>query len=280
MISKQSSLSIVHSKDSILTDYSHKMSVYGRDEVTLSISSADDFLYIGFYKQINSVYIDITSESLGEGSSVLEYWNGNAWTQVINQSDDTLGLHRSGFIRWDKELNKESKNTINNTNQHWYRLTLSTDRDDLSVTGMNLVFSDDYELSLEQPYILDSSFLGNSKSHIKTHAAVKREIIQRFRNKNYVKYDSSTGKKEDITIWDLHEIEEVKLASTYLALSKIYFHLSDEPDDIWAIKSKTYEDKFNKYINVARLSVDIDDNGSLTENESKTPVMSTRYIGR
>ena len=115
-------------------------------------------------------------------------------------------------------------------------------------------------------------------SYIKTHAAVKREILQKFRNKNYIVYNVD-GNKEDINVWDLLDIEEVRLAASYLALSKIYFGLSDDEDDVWNSKSKYYEGKFNKYINIASLSIDIDDDGLMSDGEDK-PAFSTRFMSR
>ncbi len=275
MIDKTSSLTIIHDDNSVMSDYSHKMSVYDRDAVTLPITSSEDYIYIGFKKPINASYINITTQAGTEGSLNLEYWNGSIWASVSNLSDDTYGLYRSGFIRWDRELTNQVKNEVNSISKYWYRITLAQDRENIEVKGWNLVFSDDYELSLEQPYISDSEFLGNNLSHIKTHAAVKKQIIQKFRNQNYIKYNKVTGKIEDITIWDLLDIDEVRLAATYLALSKIYYQLSDNPEDDWNRKSLDYEDKFNQYIKVARLSIDIDDDGLASPSENKPLFKST-----
>ncbi len=279
MISKSSSLTILHDSNSTTTDHSHKMSVFGRDSVTLSINSTEDYLYIGYHKPINAIFINITTQEDLEGSLSLEYWNDSSWSSVTNKSDDTLGLYRSGFIRWDREYTNQVKNEVNNESKYWYRITLSQDRTDIAIQGCNLVFSDDYELSLEQPYINNQEFLGSESSHIKTHAAVKREIIQKFRNKNYIKYNSSTGEKEDINVWDLLDIDEVRLAATYLALSKIYYQLSDDQEDVWASKATSYEEKFNKYIAIARLSIDVDDDGLIAPDENK-PSFSSRVISR
>ena len=278
MIDKRDALTFIHEDNAVFTDYSHKMSVFGRDSVTLNISSLEDYIYVGFHKPINAFYINITTPNGAEGSISLEYYNGSDWNSVTNKSDDTLGLYRSGFVHWDRELSGQSKHSVNSQSMYWYRIRPDQDRTGIVLEGLNIVFSDDYELSLEQPYIGDQEFLGSESSHIKTHAAVKREIIQRFRNKDYIKYNSN-GEKENITAWDLLDIEEVKLAATYLALSKIYYQLSDNPQDVWESKSNTYMEKFNRYIEIARLSVDVNDDGIVSPSENK-PAFTNRYMRR
>lgn len=255
--------------------------MFGRDNQTLTFTTLEDYFYIGFSKPINAVYWDIIAEPSdahdSHDISTVEYWNG-AWTAVSDLSDDTLGLHRAGFIRWDKDVTDQVENTVDSSTMYWYRINSNEDRVNVEISGINLVFSDDYELSLEQPYISNSEFLGAEDSHIKTHQAVKKEIIQKFRNKNYTKIDSD-GNPQDINVWDLHDIDEIGLAATYLALSKIYFQMSDNPEDVWGSKSKVYEDKFNKYINIARLSLDTNDDGVEDSGELKQP-SKTRYMTR
>jgi len=283
MIDKRTTLTVFHDDNASFTDYSHKMGAFARDSVTMTITNAEDYIYVGYHKPINAVYVDITTPNGSEGINTVEYWNGTAWANVNGQSDDTLGLFRSGFIRWDKKngdtANDHVANEVNSVSKYWYRVRPSADRTGITLSGLNLVFSDDYELSLEQPYISDSEFLGSESSHIKTHVAVRKEILQKFNNKDYYVIDEVTGDKEDVTCWDLLDIDEVKLSASYLALSKIYNQLSDNPEDVWAVKSAQYEDKYNKYINIARLSVDVNDNGTKDAVENK-PGFKTRYFSR
>jgi hypothetical protein len=279
MIDKRMNLTVKHDDNGSFSDYSHKMGAYGRDAITLTITSAEDDVYVGFAKPINAMYVDITSAAGSESTMTLEYWDGSAWTSVSELSDDTMGMNRSGFIRWNREenLTDYAKNAVDGQTMYWYKLNPGADRTDIVLSGLNLVFSDDYELSLEQPYISDSEFLGNESSHIKTHVAARNEIIQKFRNKNYVKIDPISGDPEDITPWDLLDIDEVRLAASYLALSKIYYQLSDNPEDVWAIKSVEYYNKFEKYVNVARLSVDTNDDGIQDDVENKRPYKNRHF---
>lgn len=277
MIDKRSSLTILHEDNSVFSDHSHKLAAFGRDNLTLDLTAAEDNLYVGFEKPIHSFYIDIPTPDGGEGSLTLEYWNGSSWVSTFELSDDTFGLYRSGFVRWRNSekntISDQAENEVNGIKKFWYRLSFDTNRT-VGVSGLNLVFSDDYELSLEQPFISDSEFLGSASSHIKTHAAVRREILQKFNDKDYFKYDDETGRKEDINAWDLLDIDEVRLAATYLALSKIYSQLSDNPEDVWNEKSGKYKEKYDKFINLARLSVDFNDDGIKDDAENSVTFKS------
>lgn len=277
MIESKSSLYIKYDADGTYTDYSHKCSNFSRDTFTITLDEATDYIYIGFKKPINALYFNHNSTGYTEGSLTLEYYNGSTYTPVSTLADDTFGLYRSGFIKWERSLD-HAESTEDSTQAYWYRLRVSAARTDLEISGINLVFADDYELSLEQPYINTPEFLGNLSSHIKTHAAVRNEVIQRFRNKNYIKVNQQ-GQKEDINVWDLHDIDEVKQAAVYLAISKIYSNMSDDPTDVWQAKADEYYQKFEKYIQIATLSLDTNDDGIETNEERATP-FQTRHISR
>lgn len=259
MIDNHTKLAIKHDKATVFADYSYKMASYGKDTVVIDLTSATDYLYIGFHKPINSLYINHLTKGLLESSIVLECYTDSGYTTITELSDDTLGLARSGFIKWSNP-NVQSKHSVDGSELFWYRVKANDDRENLELAGVNLVFADDYELELEQPYIANSEFLSNQSSHVKIHAASRNEIIQYFRNKDYVKIDSN-GVKQNINAWDLHDIEEVRQAAVYLAISKIYGNMSDSPDDIWASKSDMYLGKYGRAIQLASLSLDTNDDG-------------------
>ena len=279
MINRNTILDIKMDDNGTFTDYSQEMVAFGRDSITLSIANATDYLYFGFEKPINAVYIDITTANGVKGTSTLEYWNGTSWTALANSSDDTQGLFRSGFIKWDREQTDQVSNSVDSTSKVWYRIKPSVDRTGIVVSGINLIFSDDYDLSLEHPLINSDVFLGDEASHIKYHVATRNEMLAKIAQKNYIKYDATTEEKEDINAWDLHDIDEISLAATYLTLAKIYNAMSDNPEDANAEKNKQYKQKFNEYFQLATLSLDLDDDGALDDNENK-PYFKTKFMSR
>lgn len=278
MIDLNSSLTLLHDDNSVFTDYSHKVASFGKDKITLTVTNSEDYLYVGFNKPINAIYVNIESQSGTEGSLNVEYYNGANYVSLSGVSDDTLGVYRSGFIQWPKEQTDQAKSTVDSREMYWYRFKPSVDRTAIVISGLNLVFSDDYQLSLEQPLINTTEFLGDEVSHIKSHVASKEQIIQKFRNSDYVVTDID-GNKQNLNIWDLHDIQEVRLAATYLALSKIYYNMSDDAEDVWNVKSKDFNSKYEKFIQIARLSVDINDDGIIDDVENK-PRTKTGFMYR
>lgn len=268
MINTNSSLTVLHDDNSTFVDYSHKVASFGRDKITLNIINAEDYIYIGFSKPIHAIYINVETQSGTEGSLNAEIYDGSNWVSISSVSDDTLGMYRSGFVQWDRAQTNQVESSVNSITKYWYRFKPSVDRTGIVLSGLNLVFSDDYELSLLQPYINSSEFLGSESSHIKIHSAVKNEIIQKFSNADYI-ITEADGVRRDINIFDLHAIHEVKLAATFLAISNIYYNMSDDADDVWSIKSKDYNSKYEKFINIARLSVDVNDDGIVDDVENK-----------
>jgi hypothetical protein len=116
-------------------------------------------------------------------------------------------------------------------------------------------------------------------SHILTHAACRNEILQKFRAKDFYKLDSD-GNKQNINAWDLLDIAEVKQGAVYLAMSKIYYNMSDSENDIWAIKAGEYFNKYESMINIAATTIDFNDNGASDDQNIVIPSGGTRYMYR
>jgi hypothetical protein len=279
MINVKELLTVKHEASLAFVDYSHKTNNFGRDVVSIELDSSD-FLYVGFRKPINAFYFNHTSTYENEAVLSLEVYNGTSWVEASGKADDTLGLKRSGFIKFDRDQVGQVSHTVDGSNLYWYRLSVSEAREELKIEGINLVFADDYELMLEQPYITLPEFLGKiaTTTHILIHAACRNEIMQCFRNKDY--YKMSNGVKEDINAWDLLDIEEIRQAAVYLAMSKIYFNMSDANDDVWANKSYEYRTLYTKMIQVASLSLDVNDDGVVTSNENKPPKINSTFMSR
>ena len=279
MIDNKASLNVKHDDNGVFTDYSHKAANYGRDSFTFTLDSTTSKLFVGFRKPITGFYVDILNTDYTlEGTLTVEYWDGSNWVSVQDLADDTLGLLRSGFILFEREQANQVENEVDSLSKYWYRISSDTTRMNIDISGINMIFSDDYTMSLEQPVINDPAFKGSQASYVKIHASVRDEILQRFNNKDYIKR-TEDGRIENLNVWDLHDILEVKQGATFLALSKIYYNVSDASDDVWADKSAFYFNKYNKMINIARVSLDVNDNGIPEVSEEKV-MFATRRIRR
>ena len=138
--------------------------------------------------------------------------------------------------------------------------------------------SDDADLKREFFEIDNANILPPGEaSHIIHHVAARNYIVQRLINLGYVKYDS-TNTKISMTYWDLHEISEVRQAATQLALAKIFFNLSDSPDDTWWSKYLSYQDKFEEAFKSVTLSFDTDNDGLVDQDENLKQRKVTRWV--
>lgn len=273
MLDKFHTLSVVHNE----TDYTPVTREFALDELELDFTTAP-YIYIGHRKPINAVFFNIIEQEANNPSITTgEYYNGTEWRPLADFTDHTRGFYRSGFLKFNRVQDGISLYEIADKTEYWYRFRSEVLLESLKIEGVGLVFSDDIQLQREVPLITDVSFLGSRKSHILAHTAARDEIIQKFRNKDYIVRNG--GKYRNLEVFDLHDIDEVRLASVYLALSKIYLNSSDSPTDTWADKANLYRDYFNKYINIARLSVDVNDDGEEQSSENK-PILKNKYITR
>jgi hypothetical protein len=279
MIDLKSTLTVKTELETTFSDISSKTANFSRDLVTITLLDTSDHIYVGFHKPINSFYFNHNTVDLTEATMTLEFYNGSEWVACSDLADDTLGLKRSGFVNFNRVQLNQVVNAVDGLSKYWYKITISAGVTDLVISGINLVFADDYSLLLEQPYVTMPEFLDTQLSHILIHAACRNEIIQYFRNKDYYKIDAQ-GVKQDINAWDLLEIEEVKQSAVFLAMSKIYFNMSDTNDDIWAVKANDYRERSLKMLQVASLSVDFNDNGLSDAPEQKMAKLNSTYMSR
>ena len=280
MIKINEKLTILHDDNSVFSDFSNELVGFDRDSASLTFVAAEDSIYVGFYKPINVFYAEFTTPNTNAATLAVKYWNGSAFTAVDGLHDDTDGFTRSAFVKWDRnqenasEVQDEATTTINSTVLYWYKIDLSVDSSAMVIAGLNIVFSDDQDLKREVYEV--SKFLPvGVTTHILSHVSARDEIIQNLNIIGKIKKDTDTGWLENITAFDLLDISEVKLASTYLTLSKIMFASSDEIDDIYSVKAGKYEDLAKNIINNIRLKTDYDDDGKDDQSENNSSLSGT-----
>lgn len=274
MINPNTKLNVFHNS----TDHSNDAFDFTRDNFDLTLLSTD-YLYIGYYKPVHMVYLALESAQNVANSLTIEYWNGSAWESVSNQFDDSKGFTRSGFIQWDKP-SAQSTNTVNTISKYWVRIKPSVDQGEVEVKGINIIFADDQDLITEVPEITDVNHLAGKTSHILTHVAVRNQIIQDLNNKDYKKTNPSTGLNEDLTCWDVLDANQLKQAAMFLALAKIYFNFSDNPEDKYYQKYQDYMARYRDAYNLSSLYLDSNDDGVLNPTEQQSEGFSIIRIKR
>ena len=274
MIDSRNKLKVLHDDNSVFSDYSLDAADYIRDEFTIQLTAAEDYLYVGYSRNFGACYVELTTANTNSNTLGAEYWDGSAW-QSLDVQDETRGFTRSGFLQWDKSLLNST--TVNSEEAYWVRLKPDADHSATLVRGINIVFSDDAQLKREFFEIDNSNLLPlNESSHITTHVAARDMIIQQLRNMGYIKEDANYD-LHIMSAWDLHDIMEVREAAKFLALAKIFFNLSDSIEDNWWQKYREYQDKFEEAFRLARISLDLDNDGVKDDVEDSRKRRSWRW---
>lgn len=255
-------LYVLQEKLAQFNDYSDDMQDYLRDEVAITYVALEDSFYIGLYKPFDTSFVELDIASLIP-NTLSATINGNA----IKLKDDTKAFTRSGFIKWDKPSDWTPE-VIDGVEAFWIKLNFTNDFD-ATLKGINLVFSDDNDLSQEISN-LDKMLAKGDSSFIRFHVASRNEIIQTIRNGGMIKevpQDNGADKYENITKWDILDVGEINQASIYLTLSKIYFDISVNPDDKAYLRFRDYQGMFGKAFALFYKKLDLNDDGKYEQKD-------------
>lgn len=258
-------LDVIYSDGGTETNYSADAQDFKRDNFAITLTT-DDFIYIGYHKPINALYVAMATANTNSTSLSVEYYGESLWT-ALTVSDDTRGFSRNGFITWERP-DDPADLTVAGLERCWIRIAVNDDSSAINFQAINLVFSDDNDICQEVPALDDACFYpAGQTNHLIQHVAAKNYIMSRLRSLGYVKYDSNG--EQNINEWDILDIFEMRQASTYYTISQIYFNLSDDPDDQYWAKYKEYDKKFEEAFALGRLRVDLDDDGQVDTNEKR-----------
>lgn len=258
MIDPVIKLTVMHDDDSSFTDYSNEMVDYLSRNSTITMSVAD-YLYIGFHKPFNAVYMAFQTANTNVATMTVEYYDGTTWVSGLTH-DDTNGMTRDGLVSWDK-TDMEST-TVNSIAKYYVRIQLSALSTAMVIRGINMLFSEDRDLQQEYFEITESDFLPSGfTSHLPKHVAARNEIMQELKRRGNQTQNQNTGLLSDINVFDLHDVFQIREAAKHLALSKIFFNLSDNVDDHWFRKFEEYRDKYKIAISLYNFSYDEDGDG-------------------
>lgn len=279
MIDPDTKLTIFHDDNGTFVDHSDEAADYSRDDFTVELVAADDFLYIGFRKDISGVYVQLTTPNTNASELSAEVYNGTSWVGH-DITDETKGLTRSGFIFWDRPAQDAAE--VNSVSLNWIRIKTDVDHSATAIRAINLVFSDD-NLLKQEFYSIDHEQIlpGNETSHILTHVSVRNRIMQKLRNLGYVKWrngDPTRPRKYKLDQWDLLDVFEIRQAATYMALEKIFFEIADGPDDNWYQKYEDYKQLADEAFALALSSIDTDDDGVKDADENQAVHEAKRLI--
>lgn len=258
-------------------DYTEELGDFLEEVQLLSITPSEP-LYFGKEKPFNNIYLKYDVPLLSKISFNIEYFNGTTWVSVLNLNDDTKRQTRSGFISWQEadDNTKIEKTTVGSVETFWYRLVPES-QSDVTLKAVGVLFSQDRDLFQARPALDNSDYrmavVGSDVDYDRVHLEVRQRIVQDIRNEGIRKYQSENDPDRlkvfrTITEWDLFDINEIREAAKNLALSNIYYTLSDAPQDKWDQEAKRFNTLYLKNFDLAWLSIDKNNDGKLQEFEN------------
>ena len=255
---------------SSFTDVSQASRDFLRDNINLTFDVGDK-LFIGLYKPFNAAYLELL-QATSEVSVSFKYSNASSF-QSLEVFDDTKGFSRSGFLQWKRNIDAWQEVSINSQDAYWVEIEFN-EAYTLDAAGFNLVFSDDYEMQTKNASIMD--YLAKSDtSFIRTHVATRNEIVQLLRNGGHLKMPSGiddfffepVSNREDITKWDILDINQIKEAATFKSMATIFFNESRNNDDKEYQNYRDYNGRFGQSFKLFYLSLDKNDDGKEDDGE-------------
>lgn len=255
------------------TDLSNLLSVF--KGVLTSTLLNTSHIYLGYRKPIHTIYIDLQNGNTNTSILVVEKWNGTEWV-VIDRQDDTFGLNKSGFIFTD-DFATESKTTYQSKEMYWVRLSVMTTTTSISLRYINLVLNNHEDLFNEEPdielyYPVDSETNVEIKTFLASLISSKEAIINKLNQAGKYKYNGVSVSL--LTVWDFLNINELRNASKYYTLYKIFVARMDNKDGIDKDKSVIYLELFNQSWNEFKglLTIDSDDDGKVNTDETAASI--------
>lgn len=279
MLNLENRLFVFHDDDSTFINHTNAAQDYARDDFSVALDSANDFLYVGFRKPINSIYVELKTPNTNANTFTFEYFNGTDFVDIPTFSDETKGFIRSGFLIWERNLTDEASTTINSQEAFFYRLQPSVTHSATEIQGLNIVFSDDSDLKLEVNNI-DDFLPSGASSHILSHVGARDKLIMDLRLKGYIKRNRNSGRFKDLNVFDILNIQQLRDSSKWQALSNIFDDLSDRSDDKWAQKAAKFSSRYKSVRDqIQFLGIDADDDGLADINEEQAS-STTRFQRR
>lgn len=269
---------VLFDDDGTFTDISKTVLDYARSSAGAVVVAAEDRLLFGRVKPFRSFYIETGTANTNSTAMTLKFFDNDtsAFKAVTDLLDETQGLTRSGFVNWDHVNTQEEepwvKTTINGSDLYWVELTFSADFSaGTTIKGWNIVFSDDQDLN--RIYDGATQFLrSGTDSGILYHETARRMIMNTLAREGKFKRElgtiNNTSLPAQLDAWDLHDIEEVNLWSTFLALSLLFENVSTDPDDKFAGLADKYMREAAKAKKVFYLTIDTDDDGTRDREEA------------
>jgi len=245
-------------------DISKEQSRYEYRSNTLDLNDYD--LFIGYYKPINSLFINVVNNN-STANLGIKYYSEAGFEYVQGGKDLTFGLSTPGFISWNNKQENQVKTELFGDNLYWYQISADASFN-VVFRGISTLFSDDHDLVAAYPTILNHLPEGQ-ESFVRFHEEAARDIVIDLRRTGLVINGklSEPAVRKQLDAFDLLDKEEVRDAAKYFTLSKIFSWLSDSPGDKWENLAAKYEAEAAGSL-TPLITIDQNDDGIIDDYEA------------
>lgn len=231
------------------------------DQLAFVLTTSDRF-YLGFYAPFASRHFQMKTPSTGSRQVVVKYWNGQAFSPVLDLVDQTLGFTRTGMISWENQDNwtKKALAPVSDVELFWLEISVSADMTAGSELQSVLnLFSDDNLLAMYYPELAsDANYKPQGQTDFTVqHLAAKNKVVLRLKQRSLIQDESQ-----------IIDIDEVALAATHVAAEIILTPIAT--NDALKDLLKRVGDASTEELNAITIATDRNNDGKISEGERQS----------
>lgn len=210
---------VIYSDNGTLRDLSVAMNNYHSMNSVFNYVKDEDYLFIGSRLPFNNIFFKMNSPNTVPCAMSVDCWDGSSWVPVVECIDETEGFTKSGHIQFTPNRSKSWSRDDTNDNgsaitglgsiiiydRYWIRISFSESfigvtidndpdpdtNDDVRLSWVGNIFSNDYDLSSEFPDLVKTnvltSFSPGKTSWEEQSAKAAQVIIQDLIDKQVIK---------------------------------------------------------------------------------------------
>lgn len=253
---------IILSDNGTLTDITEATHTYSTTGTVHSFVAAEDALYIGSRFPMSEKFFKASG---GLGNVTVKYWDGDAFSPVIDIRDLTNGLSQDGYIKivpdrdngWSKSDTSDisSLSGITIYGQYWMEITVDADAT-IDLAWIGDLFCQDTDIGAEYPD-LNRTTVMDAFSSGKTDWEEQRAVATQFMVEDLV------GRAVIQSSNQLFEVERFRRTCVARVAEVIFSAFGNDYEDDRTKARKAYSERFN------RLHVLKDENSDGLEQEKE-----------
>lgn len=225
--------------------------------------TTSDYFYVGFHRKFNTRYFNLSTVNTNTSTVSVQYWNGEAWADVEDLIDETVGFTLSGFISWQNQTNwqKYTISPVDDVELYWVRISVSANLSTgTALQSVQNLFCDATLLRALYPELVyDTRYLPPGRNDfLEQLEAGKNLVVLRLKQKRAIDDES-----------EVLDVSEVAVAAAH-ATAFIILNPIAKSDEEKAKRDKAQEE-FENELNEAINSFDTDDDGIIDEQEKNVP---------